>query len=134
MISMNSQVVTDFRKYKTYEKTLSAMIVFISVLSPIILASLLDHKLQVFYLIFLGVLMVSFTLGLIYIRTLISDRLRLQYMNLDVGATLKKKLTTNRTQFVIVNKTYQHFCLQDQRGLKILVPKHRIQEDFDIAN
>lgn len=131
---MDSRFVSDFRKYQSYEKTLSAMIVFIAVLSPVILASLLDNDLQVVYLVVLAGLLVSSTVGLVYIRSLISHRIKDQYRRLDVGATLRKKIVAHPSTFVIINKTYQHFCLQDQKGSRILVPKHRIQEDFDIAN
>lgn len=131
---MDSQPLIDFKKYKNYEKTLSAMIVFIAVLSPVIFASLLDNNLQIIYLMVLGGMLVSFTVGLIYVRSLISERLNNQYLSLDVGSTLRKKISSNSTTFVIINKTFHHFYLQDQKGLRILVPKNRIQEDFDIAN
>jgi hypothetical protein len=56
--------------------------------------------------------------------------------DLNVGAVLEKKIgPSNRNRFVITHCGYNHYYVTSLKsGERVLVSKHRVREEFDIAH
>lgn len=131
-----SSFVEEFKKYQKQERFLTASIILVSVLSPVSFTALMNQK--VHWAISgsaAGVFLL--TAGWLYlVRHRVSEKLIRKYEDLDVGAVLAKKITPQHPRrFVITNRGYNHFYLKCLKtGEQMLVSKHRVREDFDIAN
>lgn len=131
-----STLVADFKKYQKKERTLTVAIVLASVAAPIASSVLLNMKVNWVYALLVGTSFLVVAVWLHVLRSKVSQRLIIKYEALDIGSVLAKKIsTTNNQKFVITNTGYNHFyirCLNT--GEQSLVSKHRVREDFDIAN
>lgn len=131
-----STLVADFKRYQKKERTLTVAIVLASVAAPIASSVLLNMKVNWVYALLVGTSFLVVAVWLHVLRSKVSQRLIIKYEALDIGSVLAKKIsTTNNQKFVITNTGYNHFyirCLNT--GEQSLVSKHRVREDFDIAN
>lgn len=131
-----STLVADFKRYQKKERMLTVMIVLASVSAPIASSILLNMKINWVYALIVGSSFLVIATWLHIVRSKVSQRLIVKYEALDIGSILAKKISTVRNEkFVITNTGYNHFyirCLNT--GEQSLVSKHRIREDFDIAN
>ncbi|AHI05957.1 hypothetical protein BDW_07285 [Bdellovibrio bacteriovorus W] len=132
-----STLVADFKKYQKKERTLTVAIVLASVAAPIASSVLLNMKVDWVYALLVGVSFLAIAVWFHLVRSKVSQRLIVKYEALDIGSVLAKKISTatNHQKFVITNTGYNHFyirCLNT--GEQSLVSKHRVREDFDIAN
>lgn len=131
-----STLVADFKRYQKKERTLTVAIVLASVAAPIASSVLLNMKVNWIYALLVGISFLVLATWLHLVRSKVSQRLIIKYEALDIGSVLAKKIsTTNNHKFVITNTGYNHFyirCLST--GEQSLVSKHRVREDFDIAN
>lgn len=131
-----SSFVEEFKKHQKQERLLTASIILVSVLSPVSFTALMNQKVHWFISSSAaGVFLVS-AAWLYLIRHRVSEKLIRKYEDLDVGAVLAKKITPQHPRrFVITNRGYNHFYLKClNTGEQVLVSKHRVREDFDIAN
>ncbi|WP_413561538.1 hypothetical protein [Bdellovibrio sp. HCB209] len=133
---MSSTFSDEFRKYQKQERRLTAAIVLVSVMAPVSFSILLDKK---FHWIVCGITALIFlvaAVGLHVYRAQVSQKLLKKYETLDVGSVLAKKISPKApSRFVITNTGYNHFYLRClNTGEQVLVSKHRVREDFDIAN
>lgn len=131
-----SSFVEEFKKHQKQERFLTAFIILVSVLSPVSFTALMNQKVHwIISSSAAGVFLVS-AAWLYLIRHRVSEKLIRKYEDLDVGAVLAKKITPQHPRrFVITNRGYNHFYLKClNTGEQVLVSKHRVREDFDIAN
>lgn len=131
-----SSFVEEFKKYQKQERFLTGAIVLLSVLAPVSFTALVNYK--VHWMFAAGVAMIFIISGLIFqvVRNKVSEKLLGKYETLDVGSVLSKKVTTQKARrFVVTNRGFNHFYLKClNTGEQVLVSKHRVREDFDIAN
>ena len=132
-----SSFVKEFKKYQQQERWLTATIVLFSLLAPVTFSWLMDKKIHwAISAGAAGVLLIA-AAGIHLIRSRVAAKLVTKYQNLDVGYILSKKLVANKNthRFVITNTGYNHYYLKSlNTGEQMLVSKHRVREDFDIAN
>ncbi|UYL08266.1 hypothetical protein B9G69_014550 [Bdellovibrio sp. SKB1291214] len=133
---MTSSFSDEFKKYQKQERRLTVAIVLVSVLAPVAFSLLLERK---FHWMFCGITALMFlvaAVGLHVYRAKVSQKLLKKYENLEVGSVLAKKISPKApSRFVITNTGYNHFYLRClNTGEQVLVSKHRVREDFDIAN
>ncbi|WP_413587587.1 hypothetical protein [Bdellovibrio sp. HCB274] len=126
----------EFRKYQKQERRLTGAIVLVSVLAPVSFTLLLDRK---FHWLVCGTTALMFLVAAVALhiyRSQVSQKLLAKYETLDVGSVLAKKISPKAPRrFVITNTGYNHFYLRClNTGEQVLVSKHRVREDFDIAN
>ncbi|WP_413581500.1 hypothetical protein [Bdellovibrio sp. HCB288] len=126
----------EFKKYQKQERRLTGAIVLVSVLAPVSFTLLLERK---FHWAVCGSTAFAFLVSAVALhiyRSHVSQKLLKKYETLDVGSVLAKKISPkNPSRFVITNTGYNHFYLRClNTGEQTLVSKHRVREDFDIAN
>ncbi|WP_415061205.1 hypothetical protein [Bdellovibrio sp.] len=131
-----SSFVEEFKKYQKQEGILTGAIVLVSVLSPVSFTWMMEHKFHWILSVSVGVMMLVAAFWIQLIRNRVSAKLLGKYETLDVGSILSKKLTPKQPRrFVITNRGYNHYYLKClNTGEQVLVSKHRVREDFDIAN
>lgn len=131
-----SSFVEEFKKYQKQEGILTGAMVLVSVLSPVSFTWMMEHKFHWILSASVGVIMLLAAFWIQLIRNRVSAKLLGKYETLDVGSILSKKLTPKQPRrFVITNRGYNHYYLKClNTGEQVLVSKHRVQEDFDIAN
>ena len=132
-----SSFVQEFKKYQKQERLLTAVIVLISILAPISFTWLMDKKVHWIISGAVALTMLCAAAAVHLFRSKVSEKLLQKYQTLDVGYILAKKLVPNRStqRFVITNKGFNHYYLKSlNTGEQMLVSKHRVREDFDIAN
>jgi|GEM_PF-1453930 len=131
-----SSFVQEFKRYQRQERFLTAAIVMVSMLGPVLLTLMLDHRIHWAFLAVVGVVVIAAALWLHVLRNRVSEKLLSKYENLDIGYVLAKKTAPkNPRRFVITNRGFNHYYLKClNTGEQMLVSKHRIKEDFDIAN
>lgn len=131
-----SSFVEDFKRYQKQERLLTGTIVLVSVLAPVSFTWLMEKKIHWSLSGLVGVIFVLIALWLHFYRSQVAKKLLDQYETLDIGAVLSKKLTPMKPQkFVVTNRGYNHFYLRClETGEQVLVSKHRVREDFEIAN
>lgn len=133
---MSSTFSDEFRKYQKHERRLTGAIVLVSVLAPVSFTFLLERK---FHWTVCGITALLFLVSAVALhvyRAQVSQKLLQKYENLEVGSVLAKKISPKTpSRFVITNTGYNHFYLKClNTGEQVLVSKHRVREDFDIAN
>ncbi len=131
-----SSFVEEFKKYQKQERQLTGALVLLAVLAPVSFTWLMDSKVH-----WLAAVCVAsgFVVGAVCIHVLrsrVAEKLLEKYEDLDVGSVLKKKIALEASRrFVVTNRGYNHFYLRClHTGEQMLVSKHRVREDFDIAN
>ncbi|MFS4459973.1 hypothetical protein [Bdellovibrio sp. HCB2-146] len=131
-----SSFVEDFKKYQKQERLLTGTIVLVSVLAPVSFTWLMEKKIHWSLSGLVGVIFVLIALWLHFYRSQVAKKMLDQYETLDIGAVLAKKLTPMKPRkFVVTNRGYNHFYLRClETGEQVLVSKHRVREDFEIAN
>ncbi|WP_374073250.1 hypothetical protein [Bdellovibrio bacteriovorus] len=131
-----SSFVEEFKKYQRQERLLTGAIVLVSVLAPVSFTALMNNKIHWSISCLVAATMLSTAMWIHVVRNRVSEKLLSKYETLDVGSVLAKKLTSkNPRRFVITNRGYNHYYLKClNTGEQVLVSKHRVQEDFDIAN
>lgn len=131
-----SSFVEEFKKYQKLERWLTGAIVFVSFLAPVTFTVLLNFKAHWILSGFVGLFLLLVALWVHLIRGRVSQKLWGKYESLDVGAVLAKKITPRAPRrFVVTNRGYNHYYLKClNTGEQVLVSKHRVREDFDIAN
>lgn len=135
-LNIMSSFVEEFKKYQKQERVLTGAMVLMMILAPVAFTELMNHKIHwvASCLAALGILFVA--LGIYILRSRVSERLLKKYEKLDVGSVLSKKIhAQSARRFVITNRGYNHYYLKCLKtGEQVLVSKHRVREDFDIAN
>lgn len=131
-----SSFVDEFKKYQKQERWLTGVIVSVSFLAPLTFTILLDQKVHWLFSSFIGLGLLLIAMWAHLVRRQVADKVLHKYESLGVGSVLAKKITVQKTRrFVITNRGYNHFYLKClNTGEQVLVPKHRVREDFDIAN
>ncbi|MBV2169797.1 MAG: hypothetical protein KUL82_13920 [Bdellovibrio sp.] len=131
-----SSFVEEFKKYQKQEGILTGAMVLVSVLSPVSFTWMMEHKFHWMLSVSVGVMMLLAAFWIQVIRNRVSAKLLGKYETLDVGSILSKKITPKQPRrFVITNRGYNHYYLKClNTGEQVLVSKHRVREDFDIAN
>ncbi|HEY1078518.1 MAG TPA: hypothetical protein VGE46_00405 [Bdellovibrio sp.] len=131
-----SSFVEEFKKYQKQERFLTGAMVLASILSPISFTALTNHKVHWVLSYGTAVILLRAAARLYVVRNRVAEKLIRKYETLEVGAVLAKKLTPkNPRRFIITNTGYNHFYLKClNTGEQVLVSKHRVREDFDIAN
>ncbi|WII71075.1 hypothetical protein QJS83_11440 [Bdellovibrio sp. 22V] len=131
-----STFVKEFKKYQKQERLLTGSMVLVSVLAPISFTWLMEKRAHWTVSTAVVVFMCATALYLHAIRARVASKLMKKYEDLDVGSVLAKKLApTDPRKFMVTNRGYNHFYLKClSTGEQVLVSKHRVQEDFDIAN
>ncbi len=131
-----SSFVEEFKKYQRQEGVLTGAMVLVSVMSPVSFTWMMEHKFHWIFSVSVGLIMLLAAFWIQVIRNRVSAKLLGKYETLDVGSILSKKLTPKQPRrFVITNRGYNHYYLKClNTGEQVLVSKHRVQEDFDIAN
>lgn len=131
-----SSFVQEFKKYQKQERLLTAVMVLISVLAPLVFTLMLNQKVHwvASAAVLAGILMMAFWIHIL--RDRISVKLLKKYEVLGIGFILSKKLSNkSAARFVITNTGFNHYYLKClNTGEQVLVSKHRVREDFDIAN
>lgn len=131
-----SSFVEEFKKYQKQERWLTGSIVLVSVFAPIAFTFLIEKKAGWLISGIVGFVFLTAILSVQKMRNQVAEKLIRKYETLDVGAVLAKKITPEKPRrFVITNRGYNHYYLKClNTGEQVLVPKHRVREDFDIAN
>lgn len=131
-----SSFAQEFKKYQKQERILTGSLVLVSVLAPVSFTWLMNNKVNWIICAVVAFLFISAAIAIHVFRGQVAAKLVKKYETLDVGSILTKKLTPRAPkQFVITNMGYNHFYLKClHTGEQSLVSKHRIKEDFDIAN
>ena len=131
-----SSFVEEFKKYQKQERFLTAAMILSSILSPISFTTLTNQKVHWAISYTTAIVLLGTAAWLYVVRNRVAEKLIRKYETLEVGAVLAKKLTPkNPRRFVITNRGYNHFYLKCLKtGEQVLVSKHRVREDFDIAN
>lgn len=136
MEMMMTNTERDFRKHQSQERLLSGLLVACSVLAPVSF-TWLSQK-EFYWIISVGTAL-SFVMAALIVQLLrqfLSQKLENHYENLNVGAVLEKKIgPSNRNRFVITHCGYNHYYVTSLKsGERVLVSKHRVREEFDIAH
>lgn len=132
-----SSFVQEFKKYQKQERFLTGAIVLVSVLAPISFTWMMEKKMHWSLSGLVGVVFVLAALWMHFYRGRVAKKLLDQYETLDIGSVLAKKITPAKpnSKFVVTNRGYNHFYLRCvDTGEQVLVSKHRVREDFEIAN
>lgn len=131
-----SSFVDEFKKYQKQERWLTGVIVSVSFLAPLTFTILLDKKAHWLISSFIGLGLLLIAMWAHIVRRRVADKVLNKYESLGVGSVLAKKITMQKSRrFVVTNRGYNHFYLKClNTGEQVLVPKHRVREDFDIAN
>ena len=131
-----SSFVEEFKKYQRQERLYTGGLVLLSVLAPVSFTWLMDQKVHWLFASAVAALLGIGAILLHLLRTQVGSKLLGKYENLDVGSVLAKKISPqNPRRFVVTNRGYNHFYLRClNTGEQVLVSKHRVREDFDIAN
>ncbi|WP_347356354.1 hypothetical protein [Bdellovibrio sp.] len=131
-----SSFVEEFKKYQRQERLYTGGLVLLSVLAPVSFTWLMDQKVHWLLAGVVAVLLGAGAISLHLLRTQVGSKLLSKYENLDVGSVLSKKISPQSPRrFVVTNRGYNHFYLRClNTGEQVLVSKHRVREDFDIAN
>lgn len=131
-----SSFVEEFKKYQKQERWLTGAIVLVSFLAPVVFTILLERKAHWAVSGAAGGTLLVLALWIHMVRARVAEKILTKYETLDVGAVLAKKITPQSPRrFVITNRGYTHYYLKClHTGEQVLVSKHRVREDFDIAN
>lgn len=131
-----SSFVEEFKRYQKQERQLTGALVLLAVLAPVSFTWLMDNKVHWVLALFVALAFVVGALAIHVLRTRVAEKLLGKYENLDVGSVLEKKISVESPRrFVVTNRGYNHFYLRCLlTGEQMLVSKHRVREDFDIAN
>lgn len=131
-----SSFVKEFKKYQKQERILTGALVLLAVLSPVSFTWLMDNKAHWSLAVVVALIFVAGSFALYFLRGRVSEMLLKKYETLDVGSVLAKKISPQHPRrFVVTNRGYNHFYLRCLKtGEQVLVSKHRVREDFDIAN
>lgn len=131
-----SSFVEEFKKYQRQERLYTGGLVLLSVLAPVSFTWLINQKVHWLLAGAVAALLVAGAILLHLLRTQVGSKLLHKYENLDVGSVLSKKISPQSPRrFVVTNRGYNHFYLRClNTGEQVLVSKHRVREDFDIAN
>nr|BFD66912.1 hypothetical protein HAGR004_19340 [Bdellovibrio sp. HAGR004] len=131
-----SSFVEEFKKYQRQERMYTGGLVLLSVLAPVSFTWLINQKV---HWLLAGSAAALFVVGAVLLHLLraqVGSKLLSKYEKLDVGSVLAKKISPQSPRrFVVTNRGYNHFYLRClNTGEQVLVSKHRVREDFDIAN
>lgn len=132
-----SSFVQEFKKYQKQERFLTGAIVLVSVFAPVSFTWMMEKKMHWSLSGLVGVVFVLAALWMHFYRGRVAKKLLDQYETLDVGSVLAKKITIvkPKNKFIVTNRGYNHFYLRCvDTGEQVLVSKHRVREDFEIAN
>lgn len=131
-----SSFVDEFKKYQKQERWLTGVIVGASFLAPLSFTVLLDQKVHWVISSFIGMGLLLIAIWGHIVRRRVADKVLHKYESLNVGSVLAKKINMQKSRrYVVTNRGYNHFYLKCLiTGEQVLVPKHRVREDFDIAN
>jgi hypothetical protein len=132
-----SSFVQEFKKYQKQERVLTGAIVLLSVSAPVSFTWMMEMRMHWSLSGLVGVVFVVAAFWLHFYRGRVAKKLINQYETLDIGSVLSKKITAvkPKNKFVVTNRGYNHFYLRCvDTGEQVLVSKHRVREDFEIAN
>lgn len=131
-----SSLVEEFKKYRKQERWLTGVIVSASFLAPLTFTILLDRQVHWVTSSFVGLLLLLIAIWGHIRRRQVADKVLRKYESLGVGSVLTKKIKVPKLRrFVVTNQGYNHLYLRCvHTGEQVLVPKHRVREDFDIAH
>lgn len=132
-----SSFVQEFKKYQKQERFLTGAIVLLSVFAPVSFTWMMEKKMHWSLSGLVGVVFVLSAIWIHFYRGRVAKKLLDQYETLDIGSVLSKKITRAKPnkKFVVTNRGYNHFYLRCvDTGEQVLVSKHRVKEDFEIAN
>lgn len=131
-----SSFVEEFKKYQRQERLLTGGLVLLSVMAPVSFTWLMDEVVHWAVALSAAFVFVCGAVVLHLLRTRVSEKLLSKYETLDVGSVLAKKISpVQPRRFVVTNRGFNHFYLRClNTGEQVLVSKHRVHEDFDIAN
>ncbi len=131
-----SSFVTEFKKHQKQERILTGSLVLLSVLAPVSFTWMMNQKMNWIVSTIVAASFLLSALWLHVIRNRIAGKLLSKYETLEIGSVLTKKITPkNPKRYVVTNLGYNHFYLKCLKtGEQVLVSKHRVREDFDIAN
>lgn len=132
-----SSFVQEFKKYQKQERFLTGAIVLVSVFAPVSFTWMMEKKMHWSLSGLVGVVFVLAALWMHFYRGRVAKKLLDQYETLEIGSVLAKKITPAKpnNKFVVTNRGYNHFYLRCvDTGEQVLVSKHRVREDFEIAN
>ena len=132
-----SSFVQEFKKYQRQERFLTGAIVLVSVSAPVSFTWMMEKRMHWSLSGLVGVVFVVAALWMHFYRGRVAKKLLDQYDTLDIGSVLSKKITPvkPKNKFVVTNRGYNHFYLRCvDTGEQVLVSKHRVKEDFEIAN
>ncbi len=133
---MSAETINEIRSIQSKARLLYALFAISLIASPVIPSLVIRNGDHTALALALGFIFVFVAFFAQFRRSKISRELSHKFEQLQVGVRLEKKIPQSNTkEFLIIDKSARHFSLQCiQTGQNILVCKHRVREDFDIAN
>lgn len=122
----------EFKRFRKAEKFLSGMLVFVATTAPVTFTYLMQKR--VHWIVSLGsaCALVAAAAWIHLYREKVAKKIKVKYESLDVGRVLAKKTRSHR--YVITHTGYNHYYLESlENGEKLLIPRRRIHEDYDIS-
>lgn len=119
-------------KTQKLEKYLSAVQVAVAVAGPVVITFTMD-KVHWFWKCHMILALMVFVVWINYFRGKLSQKLRSHFSNLQAGAVLGSRIPKETSRFIVTRCSGTHYHLKGiESGKQILVPKSRIQDDFEI--
>lgn len=124
----------NIQRTQKLEKYLSIAQVAIAVAGPIVITFSMG-KVHWFWKCHMILAIMVFVVWINYFRSKLSQKLNSHFNNLQAGAVLGSRIPKDTNRFVVTRCSGTHYHLKIiESGKQILVPKTRIQDDFEILH
>lgn len=125
--------IIEFKKLQKREKLLSALLVTICTMAPVLFTVLTQKKAHWVLCATTACVLGISAFWIQFYRSHISQKLKHRFESLDVGLILALKNAQAR-RYVITNTGYNHYHLKSlETGEQVLVNRRRAREDYNIS-